>query len=49
MIALALALALIAQEPAASAPPADAPQATAEQVAPTAAEAAGPTGAPKDD
>jgi hypothetical protein len=46
MIALALAFALVAQEPAA---PADAPQATAEKVAAPAAEAASPTGAPKDD
>jgi len=45
----ALALALAAQEPAASAPPADAPLATAERVAAPAAEAPGPTGAPKDD
>ena len=49
MIALALALALAAQEPAVSTPPADAPQATAERVATPAAEAPGPTGAPKDD
>ncbi|WP_397396766.1 hypothetical protein [Phenylobacterium sp.] len=47
--AFALALALAAQEPAASAPPADAPLATAERVAAPAAEAPGPTGAPKDD
>jgi hypothetical protein len=49
MIALALALALAAQEPAASTLPADAPQATAERVAARAAEAPGPAGAPKDD